>query len=865
MSLLSLNWATDNNPVHSPVLPPVRSQGICGACWAFATANAITAASRINSGLLFSLSPQELIDCDDSNNGCSGGDPVKAFNYVAHYGLGLLADYKYKAMDSLCSRDVDLTRIFIDGFVKIRSIDQNSIKDLLLNGPIATGICGTDQAFLYYQSGIFDYSDCCIDQNHAVLIVGYGYDSTTSQEYFILQNSWGTNWGESGYMRIARTSSGNPGICGFDLMPSYPVVPAVDPWPSQLHGLRLGKRLEKILSTNEFYQKHPDYVDALRNLGFDPSVETLVDDWNLIYSSLKVYKELYGNVRVPAKFVVPDEEPWPRLSRNMKLGIKVAAIRSAGRYVKDKRERKNLLDSLGFEWRLRDHTHKQQVEDDQFEKIYTALCHYKEYIDNDLNIPSDFEIPNDDESWPKDTWALKLGALVKSIREDDRLIYGHTDREKRLNDIGFSWEDEKETNNKKKFEKIYNLLVIYKSVYGNVQVPQVFKVPKNEPWPESSWGFTLGARVANMRTQGSLIHNYPDRRRMLDELGFVWQLANNKKKKVELDDDLESDEYDVSPITNNFRLTDDKLSKKYDLSSSGEFKIHNSINEITVNKRKEKPINLANSVISRYIGDYTIPMTWDPSNMFEPLAFREISAEAVREYMQAREYSNDPDIRQVAHFEGYLTPEKFHNLNVRTIEDLDIQAMKTIGYRILEFGKFNWNIFIEALKIYKNIYGDVNVPLNYSITEGVIESNIGFDYRFEEFYLGEGVEAVRIGDIDGLEDPDRKKQLDDLGFAWGNKEKYQRYRFFPMMLGLKIYRHLYGFPLPQYDFRVPDEPQWPYWMYNMPLGEWTAAIRLQQQMVEEFYNERKDILHGLEFIWWIPPGPIPDRYFQPLP
>lgn len=267
---------------------------------------------------------------------------------------------------------------------------------------------------------------------------------------------------------------------------------------------------------------------------------------------------------------------------------------------------------------------------------------------------------------------------------------------------------------------------------------------------------------------------------------------------------------------------------------------------------------------SRLTGEYNIPITFDPSRMFEPLTSREISSEVLREYLRSRDQSSDPVIRERSHFEGHLTPYEFHRVNIRDIPEEDIAVMKRVGYRILEFGAFNWGVVVEALKIYKSQYGNLDVPLDYIITEEVIEANIGFTEEFEDLNLGDAVEALRIGDVDGLEDPERKATLDDLGFTWGDMKKYQRYRFAPLLLGLKIYRHLYGFPLPQSDFVVPDEPQWPYWMNNMPLGEWTAVLRIQQKMVEEYYPHRYDMLNSLEFLWWIPPGPVQDKYYQPL-
>jgi hypothetical protein len=77
----------------------------------------------------------------------------------------------------------------------------------------------------------------------------------------------------------------------------------------------------------------------------------------------------------------------------LKLGVRVAAIRSAGRYVKDHPERKAALDEMGFEWRLRDHTHRQQVGADSFQQVYEALKLYKEHVDSDLNVPNLFVIP----------------------------------------------------------------------------------------------------------------------------------------------------------------------------------------------------------------------------------------------------------------------------------------------------------------------------------------------------------------------------------------------------------------------------------------------------------------------------------------
>ena len=290
-------------------------------------------------------------------------------------------------------------------------------------------------------------------------------------------------------------------------------VPAQNPWPSHLHGLRLGRRLEKLLSSDDFFSAYPEKVKELSKLGFDPSIDSLVDDWRTIHDAMKVYKKVHGNLRVASKYEVPDDDIWPRYCRNVKLGVRVAAIRSAGRYVKDHPKRKQDLDDLGFEWRLRDSANKQPIVDDLFEYVYEALVCYKSEVDEDLNVPIDFIVPSEDP-WPESTRGLTLGAHVQSVRAKDKLVHGHEERERRLNELGFQWEETGRTVfSKKRFDIVYTALKAYKEVYGNLIVPQAFVVPTDDEfWPEESRGLKLGARVNAIRCQGTLVSNSPERR-----------------------------------------------------------------------------------------------------------------------------------------------------------------------------------------------------------------------------------------------------------------------------------------------------------------------------------------------------------------
>lgn len=281
-------------------------------------------------------------------------------------------------------------------------------------------------------------------------------------------------------------------------------VPAENPWPYHLHGLRLGKRLEKILSTTEFFEQI-DKVKRLEDLGFKPDTTSLVDEWDVILDALKRYYAINGDLRVPVKFIVPDEGDWPRLSRGLKLGLRVASIRSAGRYIKENQERKSQLDELGFEWRVREHTHKQQMDDDNFDKIFEALTLYKQYFGEIEFIPANFVVPQS-ALWPESLWNLKLGFHFQSIRENEKYFFNNDDKKLKLSELGIEMnkKSDRASYTKKRFDMVYDALVIYKKLHGDLLVPQAFFVPsENNVWPEELWGLKLGVRVSAIRCQGN--------------------------------------------------------------------------------------------------------------------------------------------------------------------------------------------------------------------------------------------------------------------------------------------------------------------------------------------------------------------------
>uniref|UniRef100_A0A4W3KHJ8 Cathepsin L1-like n=1 Tax=Callorhinchus milii TaxID=7868 RepID=A0A4W3KHJ8_CALMI len=197
----------------------VKDQKACGSCWAFCTTGVLEGQWFKKTGKLISLSEQYLMDCSQSvgNHGCNGGSSIHSLLFIKEKGINSEESYPYTAKGCTYNESVATCQ-------GVKMIRKNSERDLAAAvatvGPIAVGFDAGRASFMFYKSGIY-YDEACSKtvMDHGLLVVGYGTEA--GEPYWIVKNSWGVKWGNSGYFHTAKDKGNNCGIASYA---HYPVV-----------------------------------------------------------------------------------------------------------------------------------------------------------------------------------------------------------------------------------------------------------------------------------------------------------------------------------------------------------------------------------------------------------------------------------------------------------------------------------------------------------------------------------------------------------------------------------------------------------------------------------------------------------------
>jgi len=211
----SVDW------VSAGAVTSVKDQGQCGGCWSFAATGGLEGAWKVAGHSLVSLSEQQFLDCDTTDSACGGGLEYQGWAYFKDHNQGICTEssYPYRGSKSTCKQSsctIGIPAGKISGVTHV-SHTASALQSALNSRPVSIGIQADQQAFQFYNSGILS-GTCGSQLDHSVLAVGYD----TNSGFWKVKNSWGSSWGENGYIRL--TMSGDE--CGILDDASYPTVSA---------------------------------------------------------------------------------------------------------------------------------------------------------------------------------------------------------------------------------------------------------------------------------------------------------------------------------------------------------------------------------------------------------------------------------------------------------------------------------------------------------------------------------------------------------------------------------------------------------------------------------------------------------------
>jgi len=214
--LSGITAANDIDWTTKGAVTRIKDQAQCGSCWAFSTTGSTESANFLSKGDLKSVSEQQLVDCSGSygNQGCNGGLMDNAFKYYLGSGKGAIleTDYPYTARGGTCQSSGKTVAVTISKYSDVKQKDESDLQKSVTQQPVSVAVDA--RKWQSYRSGVFSGCSAMAQLDHGVLAVGY------TDSYWKVKNSWGTSWGENGFIRVTYGKN----ECGIANAASFPTV-----------------------------------------------------------------------------------------------------------------------------------------------------------------------------------------------------------------------------------------------------------------------------------------------------------------------------------------------------------------------------------------------------------------------------------------------------------------------------------------------------------------------------------------------------------------------------------------------------------------------------------------------------------------
>lgn len=297
-------------------------------------------------------------------------------------------------------------------------------------------------------------------------------------------------------------------------------------WLSRTDSLRTSERMMVARTLS-----HPETLNETNTTLKQMTKTTRTNSMNIPYDitlqALQAYHSLHGDLVIPRRYIVPKHSPdFPPDWYGLDLSTTVYNMKWWQLHVKERPDRVAELNRLGFVWeRLQP----------EWNLVLEALITYYG-IHGDVLVPNKFVVPIGDSQWPRATWGIPLGTSVYRIRARHDFLRGPSaeSRRNQLEGLGFVWDVHEEC-----FLKFYEIIWLYARLeqcgpFSQGERTKVLRVPanyvvpqKDRRWPEKFWGYPLGVKCHAVRQKGLYVKKHPERRRMLEELGFRWTGNSN--------------------------------------------------------------------------------------------------------------------------------------------------------------------------------------------------------------------------------------------------------------------------------------------------------------------------------------------------